>query len=209
MRAGPGPPFLLSEGLLRRLHSVFFLVSIKDMNAFPSPFIRPDAAPEMVLRFGVIMAGLAALIARRFLRMPHLMRFTALLYGRIIRAVGRFERALGRPKRVRAKRVARAGDVRTQAVSLPRGHGWLVRELGYEAAAFMGQLEALLAEPAMQAALAGAPGRVLRPICRMLGAVAAPVVVAQAVPVVKYYVGGEAMGLAGVSGAVVPFAKID
>ncbi len=73
----------------------------------------------------------------------------------------------------------------------------------------MGQLEALLAEPAMQAALAGAPGRVLRPICRMLGVVGAAELVANSVPVVEYYMGGEATGLAGVSGAVVPFAKIE
>lgn len=176
MRAGPGPPFLLSEGLLRRLHSVFFLVSIKDMNAFPSPFIRPDAAPEMVLRFGVIMAGLAALIARRFLRMPHLMRFTLLLWGRLNRAVRRFHRALTQgPGAVRAARVrGPRGDVaRVRKLALPTGRAWLVRELGWEAAGFGGQLDALLAEPGMAAVVAGVPavGRVLRPICRMLGVV--------------------------------------
>ncbi|MBC7634969.1 MAG: hypothetical protein H7251_05135 [Acetobacteraceae bacterium] len=39
----------------------------------------------------------------------------------------------------------------------------------------MAQLEALLAEPEMRAALANMPGagRVLRPICRMLGVAAA------------------------------------
>ncbi len=180
------------------------------MNTQILPPTPPDAAPELALRFGAIMAGLAALVARRFLRMPHLMRFTVLLYGRIIRAVRRFERAIGRPQRVRAKRVARAGDIRTQAISLPRGHGWLVRELGWEAAAYLCQLEALLAEPAMQAALAASPGagRVLRPICQMLGVAAAPIVIATAVPVAGYWVDGEALGLDGLSGGVVPFAKI-
>ncbi|MBC7634318.1 MAG: hypothetical protein H7251_01820 [Acetobacteraceae bacterium] len=56
-------------------------------------------------------------------------------------------------------------------VRLPTGRGWLVRELGYEAVACALQLEALLTEPAMRAALQALPaaGRVLRPVCRILG----------------------------------------
>ena len=46
-----------------------------------------------------------------------------------------------------------------------------MRELGWEAAAYLVQLETLLGEITTQAALAAAPGagRVLRPICQMLG----------------------------------------
>ncbi|MBC7635866.1 MAG: hypothetical protein H7251_09715, partial [Acetobacteraceae bacterium] len=68
------------------------------------------------------------------------------------------------------------------------------------------QLEALLAEPAMQAALADMPGlgRVLRPLCRMLGVVAPVVaaVVAAAGPVG----GGASTCWSGVVQAVQPLA---
>ena len=54
---------------------------------------------------------------------------------------------------------------------LPGGHGWLVRVLGWEAAGYMSQLDALLAEPAMQMLLAerANAARILRPVCRILG----------------------------------------
>ena len=138
------------------------------------PFGLPDTAPELARRFGAIMAGLGALVARRFLKMPHLMGFTLLLYVRLNRAVRRFHRALTRtPAKARATRAGmeRAGDTRVRPVGLPRQRGWLVRELGWEAAAFLSALETLLREIETQAALAASPGagRVLRPICRMLG----------------------------------------
>ena len=55
--------------------------------------------------------------------------------------------------------------------SLPSGRGWLVRELGWEAAGYGNRLAHLLAGPEMQALIADVPGvgRVLRPVCRMLG----------------------------------------
>lgn len=152
------------------------------MNTSIDPFTVPDTAPEMARRFAVIMAGLAALVARRFLRMPHLAGLTLLLWGRLNRAVRRFHRTLTQPAKPRAK-LAQAGRVRAGRTKdhlvrnrgLPSGRGWLVRELGWEAAGYMAQLEALLAEPDMRAALATVPGagRVLRPICRMLGVAAA------------------------------------
>ena len=148
------------------------------MNTSASPFTVTDTAPELARRFALILAGLGALVARRFLRMPHLMRFTMLLWSRLNRAVRRFERALTRkPAKVRASVVgadrARRADPsdRPRPIALPRGQGWLVRELGWEAAAFMAQLEALLAEVEMRAAVTASPavGRIIRPICRMLG----------------------------------------
>ena len=145
------------------------------------PFGVSAAAPELVRRVALILAGLGALVARRFVRMPHLMKFTLLLWGRLNRAVRRLERALTRPARVRAARPGQRDRVRAPVLSLPMGRGWIVRELGWEAAAFMSQLEALLGELETRAALARAPGagRVLRPICRMLGVAAdvPPVVV--------------------------------
>ncbi|MBC7638005.1 MAG: hypothetical protein H7251_20660 [Acetobacteraceae bacterium] len=145
-----------------------------------SPFSLPETAPELARRFCVILAGLAGLVARRFLRMPHLMRFTLLLWGRLSRAVPRFVRALDRPAKPRGQRARTGRTARTDQVrvpGLPTGRGWLVRELGWEAVGFASQMEALLNEPGMQATLLNSPGlaRILRPICRMLGV--APVVV--------------------------------
>ncbi len=144
------------------------------MNTASTPFGLPDTAPELARRFAVIMAGLGALIARRFLKMPHLAGFTLLLWGRLNRSVRRFYRALTQPPaKARAARARmECGDgTRARPVALPPGRGWIVRELGWEAAFYLGQLEALLAEVATRAALARVPaaGRILRPICRMLG----------------------------------------
>ena len=162
------------------------------MNASSSPFSLPDTAPELARRLGVILAGLAGLVARRFLRMPHLVGLTVLLWGRLNRAVRRFDRVLARRGVGRAARVraARADRVRARSLGLPSGRGWLVRELGYEAVGYGSQLAALLADPAMQAALAAMPqaGRILRPLCRMLGlpaAIATPVPVAATGPVME------------------------
>ena len=150
------------------------------MNIYPgTPFGLPDTAPELAQRFAMILAGLGALIARRFLKMPHLMRFTVQLYSYLHRAVRRFHRALTTTAKPRAPRVRgdRAKDARVPPVALPRARGWVVRELGWEAAGYMAQLEALLAEVESRAALARAPGlgRILRPICRMLGVTVAEV----------------------------------
>ena len=180
-----------------------------------SPFSLPETAPALARRFAEIMAGLAGLaglVARRFLRMPHLMRFTLLLWGRLNRAVRQFHRALTQgPGAVRAARVrGPRGDVaRVRKLALPTGRAWLVRELGWEAAGYMSQLEALLADVANRAALAAAPatGRVLRPICRMLGvspeavpravrAARAPVVVGTAAELVMVGLVGETVGFA-------------
>ncbi len=142
------------------------------MNTYPATlFGLPDTAPDLARRFAAIMAGLAALIARRFLKMPHLSGFTLLLWGRLSRAVRRFHRALTGPVTLPAARAARPARTRVQGLALPAGRGWIVRELGWEAAGYMVQLEALLREAASRATLRDAPGagRVLRPICRMLG----------------------------------------
>ena len=147
------------------------------MNNIASPFSVPDTAPELARRFAMIMAGLGALVARRFLRMPHLTGFTVLLWTYLNRAVRRFHRALTRParRRVPRVRVRQADTARLRPIALPSGRGWIVRELGWEAAAYLGYLEALLAEIGTQTALAASPGagRILRPICRMLGVPAA------------------------------------
>ncbi len=144
----------------------------------PSPPLAA-ATPELARRLGGILAGLAALIAARFLRMPHLMALTVPLWGFLGRAARRFARALIRPAVAVGTRARKVGVSRPKGFRPPSQRGWLVRELGWEAAAFTCQLEALLADPAMQAVLAELPavGRILRPLCRMLGVVT-PVAVA-------------------------------
>ena len=54
---------------------------------------------------------------------------------------------------------------------LPNGFAWLVRLVGREAAGCGGQLQLLLTDPEFATLIAATPqmGRVLRPLCRMLG----------------------------------------
>ena len=177
------------------------------MSIYPAtPFGLPDNAPELARRFGMIMAGLGAVIARRFLKMPHLMRFTVQLYSYLSRAVRRFHRALNGTGNPRARRARgdRADGARVRPLALPSGRGWIVRELGWEAAAFMSQLQALLSEAEARAVVDRLPGvgRVLRPICRMLGVTAAvvPKVLAPSVPAVVTEQRLEPGGLPGVAG---------
>ena len=148
------------------------------MTETPPP--PPSAASELARRFGLIMAGLAALVAARFLRMPAYAAMIVPLWHQLQRAARRFERAVTRPlakPRVSVRKAAAADAVpaertpRPVQARLPGGHGWLVRVLGWEAAGYMSQLDALLAEPAMQMLLAerANAARILRPVCRILG----------------------------------------
>ena len=147
------------------------------MTVTPLPPVLREAAPELIRRLGQTLMGLAALVARAFLRNPRFFAVIVPLYGRLSRAVRRFEWAVTRPVVMRPVREGRAvaGAARDVAqVRLPQGKGWLVRELGWEAAGYGSQLAHLLTDPAMQVALDAVPavGRILRPICRMLGVTA-------------------------------------
>ena len=159
-----------------------------------SPVARfSDVAPELVRRLGWIVAGLAAVVARRFLKDP---KFFALIIplwswlGRSGRRFGRVKVQPAVPVAVSVRAVTPlVAKVRTRGVRLPSRRGWLVRALGYEAAGYGCQLQALLAEPELQALLIAVPaaGRILRPLCRMLGVepmgAVAPVVAAARVRV--------------------------
>jgi hypothetical protein len=121
------------------------------------------------------VAGLAALVARRFLREPRLQSLIVPLWTRLTRTATRFHRlmarlAANRPIRPRPPRPHRPNTARA-ATLLPAGHGWLIRAVPQEAAAYAAQLEALLAEPGVADLLAAHPaaGRILRPLGRMLG----------------------------------------
>ena len=144
------------------------------MSAVPPVSRFADVAPELVQRLGWIVAGVAALVARRFLREPKFFALIIPLWSWLGRSARRFARV--RVDVVRAVPVVRTKRIsvaRRAGVRLPSGRGWLVRALGWEAAGFGSQLQALLAEPDLQALLTAAPaaGRILRPLCRMLGVV--------------------------------------
>ena len=134
-----------------------------------------DVAPELVQRLGWIVAGLAAVVARRFLKEPRFFALIIPLWGWLGRCGRRFGRVKIGPVAVRPvlarAAMPRVAKMRGVKVRLPSGRGWLVRALGYEAAGYGSQLAALLAEPELQALLLAAPaaGRILRPLCRMLG----------------------------------------
>ena len=137
-----------------------------------------EVAPEMVRRVEMIVSAVAALIARRFLRDPRFMALIVPLWGwlnRTVRRMGRVRVVAAVPV-VRAKREPVASVPR---VLLPAGKAWLVKALGWEAAGYGSQLQALMQEPEMVALLAAVPGvvRVLRPLGRMLGVVVGPAVV--------------------------------
>ena len=151
----------------------------------PAPRVG-DAAPETVQRLEMIVSAIAALIARRFLRDPKYMALIVPLWGWLNRTVRRFGRVrvVAAPKMVRA---ALARKVSVPRVRMPTGKAWLIKALGWEAAGYGSQLQALLAEPEMAALLATVPGagRVLRPLGRMLGVEVGPVVVRVRKPRVK------------------------
>ena len=142
------------------------------MTPEPTPAPVQACAPDLARRVGLILAALAALVARRFPGQPRLAAFIIPLWTRLNRAARRFERLMARlaagvlPK---PRASGRHGGPRS-AIALPAGRGWLIRILGHEAAAYAYQLQTLLAEPAVAELLAQAPAaqRILRPLTRML-----------------------------------------
>ncbi len=162
--------------------------SVHNPLARPHPFVlginsmstTPTLLPDFAQRLAAILAGLAALVARRFLRDPFRAHLILPLWTRISRAARRLNRAFARlaaglsPRPRAAKPHPNAATPR-RAHPLPVRRGWLVAALGPEAAAYATQIESLLAEPAAAAALARSftARRTLAPIRRMLG-LAAP-----------------------------------
>ncbi len=134
---------------------------------------------DFARRFELIIGALAVLVAARFrtLGVPH----TVLLWGRLKRAIDRINHLMARlaagrlrPSRPRSRPPAPPLPLPPavpRPPGLPRTELWLVRELGYMAAGYGSQLEALLNDSETAALLAAAPsaGRILRPLCRMLG----------------------------------------
>ena len=135
------------------------------------------AAPELGRRFGAILAGLATLIARAFLKHPRAALIMP-LWRYFTHTGRRFDRLMAHIAAGRLPRKSRLGRVRPPATVLPTPRvawrpttrAWLITDLKHEAAFFRGQLEALLADPAAAQLLATHPAaaRLLRPLCHML-----------------------------------------
>ena len=142
------------------------------MDRSHAPQRLQEVAPELVRQVGLILAALAAVVARRFLQNPKLVLLIVPLWHRLTKVSVRLGRV--RARGLAPVRARQAGVRRGPAV-LPRGKAWLLHELGYEAAGHASQLAHVLSAPAAQAVLAAMPGagRVLRPLCRMLGLPAA------------------------------------
>ncbi len=129
------------------------------------------AAPGLAVRLAMILAGLAALIARAYLRHPTRAALILPLWKRLTRAARRFTALAARLAAGRPAKPSKPGRPGTRPTPFPTRHGWLVHDLRHEAAHFTAQLEALLAEPLAAELLANSPAaaRILRPLCHMLG----------------------------------------
>jgi len=153
----------------------------------PFPFVSPVTPPAPAERLTVIIALLCRAVAARGAGGWLGGVSVILVWSRLRRLASRFVRLAARleagtkpaPPRPAAPRPKRPKPPHR----LPRGHAWLVR-LVPEAASGASQLQHLLAEPEMAALIAATPqmGRLLRPLCRMLG-VAPPPAIAKPPPV--------------------------
>ncbi len=128
-----------------------------------------------MITFTSILTDLQAAIAVVAARERALTVMLVAVWGRIARIRGRLERLIARWRagiEVPA-RTSRAGKVRNSvraAAALPIAPGWLLVQVG-AAASYRGQLEHLLSQAEYVEFLAAVPqaGRILRPLCRMLG----------------------------------------
>ena len=138
-------------------------------------------ATSLSHRLGLTLAGLCEALAARMAKDRDAVLLLFMAWTRLRRFVFRFEALLAdfRAGRLSAAPSPRGGGDNLPQLpglaglpqpSLPRAFGWLLR-LAPESAAFAGQVEYLLADPEMKALLAGSPqaGRMLGPLCRMLG----------------------------------------
>ncbi len=132
------------------------------------------ASPALADRFASLVEGLRRAIAARGAGLGLALPLMLLLWSRLRRTAERFARLAAKVhagtlppprRRLRSPRPARP-----QPLRLPRGVAWLLRRLP-QAASAASQLQHLLADPAMAELLAAAPqaGRLLRPLCQMLG----------------------------------------
>ena len=148
----------------------------------PATPLAPEllaAIPGITTRLSAILAALAALVARAFLKHPVHVAHINPLWAYINRTARRFTRALDSlaagTLRAGAPRPGRQPHPR-KPMGFPSQHAWLLAALRHEAAVFGNQLTRLLEQPEARALLAAAPQavRLLRPLCHILGVTPAP-----------------------------------
>ena len=133
--------------------------------------------PSVADRIALTLAGLCRAVAARVAHGAMAEAMILLVWQRIQRIDRRLQGLLRRFQEGRlvlrpAGRPGARGASRARRMALlPRRFGWLLPLVPGEAACFAGQIREMLAEPEMVALLAAAPqaGRVLGPLCRMLG----------------------------------------
>ena len=138
------------------------------------PLVTQFASLPPADRFALIIEGLCQAVARRGGLMGLAGPLVILIWTRLRRLKARFARhattsPAPAPSRPAAKRPA-VSPRQSQPLLLPRRSAWLLR-LVPETASGASQLRHFLAEPDVASLLAEAPqlGRILRPLCRMLG----------------------------------------
>lgn len=122
-------------------------------------------------RFALIVGGLCRAVAAG--RGGLSVVLIVLVWGRLRRMAVRFAVLAARPRESGIAPVTRVRPVaakRPAQVRLPQGFAWLMR-LVPGSAAYASQLQYLLTDPEMVGLLEAAPGigRVMRPLCQMLG----------------------------------------
>ena len=137
--------------------------------------------------FAPILSGLYAVMAARAARDRTLTVLLVALCGRIARMGTRLERLVGLWRAGKLPlapapgpaRAAKPADKLRVKPAYPTAPAWLLRKLGWEAAAFGSQLRHLLSEAESVAFLQACPqaGRILRPLLGMLGVAPLPEVV--------------------------------
>jgi len=162
-------------GSLILLAAALKIVIVNDMSDVTTSPGQPEIAADLARRLGLILGALAAVVARRFLKVPGRMELIVPLWRWLTHAARRFEQAALRPVRTAQTRGPQTrtavGTAKAARVRLPSAQGWMVRALGWEAVGHASQLGHLLTDPEMQALMAASPAvaRVLRPLCRVLG----------------------------------------
>ena len=146
------------------------------------PWTPPSLPTGLSDRLAFIIAGLRGLLAAHVVKDRSAVAVIFLAWTRLGRLASRFEAVVaavraGRLPSAAAPRVQGGQDLELprleglpQPYRLPAGFGWLIR-LVPGTAAYAGQVQQLLADPEMAALLADVPqaGRILGPLCRMLG----------------------------------------
>jgi hypothetical protein len=131
-------------------------------------------------RFTSILAMLKKTMGNHVVRMDIYAPLSVLIWARLTRMCQRLERlvtqwragTLPKPRPSRAGQPRPAAAAAARPSGLPRNFAWLLRLTGITAAAAASQLRFLMTDDAeMRAFLADCPrgGRILRPLCHMLG----------------------------------------